>query len=220
MKSINKMFNRFISVSLSIFILTCMISCSFFESLDEDSGSSSESSSSVSINSLELKKTTLNMKVGSMDYISLTIKPQSEQKNLKLNWSYDESIIQCDTSSNWGVTITALKEGQTNLKCSYDGFDSTCIITVSGYEVGYEKTVEPYIYSNSTILQIKPDVTEKVFVSLYGGDAGDIDGYTWSIDNTSVASLQPTGQYCLVTAKQFHRYFRQVSALPLQNICL
>ena len=202
MKSINKMFNRFISVFLSIFILTCMISCSFFESLDEDSGSSSDSSSSVSINSLELKKTTLNMKVGSMDYISLTIKPQSEQKNLKLNWSYDESIIQCDTSSNWGVTITALKEGQTNLKCSYDGFDSTCIITVSGYEVGYEKTVEPYIYSNSTILQIKPDVTEKVFVSLYGGDAGDIDGYTWSIDNTSVASLQPTGQYCLVTAKQ------------------
>ena len=201
MKSINKLFNRQLSVTLLVFMLINMISCSFFESFDEDSGGSSDTPS-VSINSLTLAKSSLNMKVGSMDYVALNIKPQGEQKNLKLKWSYDESIIECDTSSNWGVTIKALKEGQTNLKCSYDGFDSTCIITVSGYEVGYEKIVEPYIYSNSTILQIKPDVTEKVFVSLYGGGAGDIDGYTWTVDNNSVASLQPTGQYCLVTAKQ------------------
>lgn len=87
------------------------------------------------------------------------------------------------------------------MQCSYDGYTATCIVTVAGYEAGYEEETEPYIYSNSNILQIAPDVTEKVFVSLYGGDAGDIDGYTWSINDTKVANIDPAGQYCLITGK-------------------
>ena len=150
---------------------------------------------------LAVGKSALSMKVGSMDYVSVSVKPQTEQKNIRLNWSYDESIIECDTSSNWGVTIKALAEGQTSLRCSYGGYDATCLVTVQGFEEGYEVTTEPYIYSNTTVLQTSPGVTEKVFVSLYGGDASDIDGYTWTADSPSVAAIQPTGQYCMITAK-------------------
>lgn len=178
-------------------IMTQIVSCKFFTSFMED-GTENQV---VEITSLSLGKSTLSMSVGGMDYVSVSIKPQTAQKEVTLTWSYDKSIIECDTSSNWGITITALKEGQTFLKCSYGGYDATCLVTVSGYSEGYESTTEPYIYSNTTVLQTSPGITEKVFVSLYGGDASDIDGYTWTIDNSSVATIQPTGQYCLITAK-------------------
>lgn len=155
----------------------------------------------VKISSLSFAKSTLSMKVGSMDYITIKVNPSTSQRDCEFKWSYDSKIISCDTASNFGVTITALAEGQTSLRCSYGGYDATCIITVSGFEQGYEETTEPYIYSNTSIIQTSPGVTEKVFVSLYGGDASDIDGYTWTIDNSSVATIQPTGQYCLITAK-------------------
>lgn len=188
-----------------IVLMNCLIffsfifsSCNFWASITKDN---STTNNSIEITSLSLGKSTLSMSVGGMDYVSVSIKPQTAQKEVALTWSYDKSIIECDTSSNWGVTITALKEGQTSLKCSYGGYDAICLITVSGYEEGYESTTEPYIYSNTTVIQTSPGITEKVFVSLYGGDASDIDGYTWTIDNSSVASIQPTGQYCLITAK-------------------
>ncbi len=190
-------FNRYaISTSVIIcLIASIFISCNFWSSI------TNPTTKSIPINSLSLGKSNLTMKVGSLDYISVSIKPQDAQKDVTLVWSYDRSIIKCDTTSNWGVTITALKEGQTSLRCSYGGYDATCLISVSGFEDGYETTTEPYIYSNTTILQTSPGITEKVFVSLYGGDVSDIDGYTWTIDNPTVATIQPTGQYCLITAK-------------------
>lgn len=183
-------------IALSSLILNLLPSCSFFTSLEDNS------SSEITINSLSLSKSTLEAQVGSMEYISVSVKPTSVQKDIKLNWSYDSSIIECDTSSSWGVTIKGLSEGQTTLRCSYGGYDSACLVTISGYAEPEETTTEPYIYSNYSILQTAPGVSEKVFVSLYGGDASDIDGYSWTVDNSSVATIQPTGQYCVITAKE------------------
>lgn len=174
--------------------LILFTSCGFFFGDDDDDDD-------VSIDSLALGKTTLTMKVGSMDYLSVKVSPQKVQKDVKLKWNYDNKIISCDMDSNFGVTIKALSEGQTSLRCSYGGYDATCIITVTGYTEGYEEVIEPYIYSNTTIIQTSPGISEKVFVSLYGGDASDIDGYTWTNENNSVATIQPTGQYCIISAK-------------------
>lgn len=207
MKSKNKIFLAFKVLCLAIAILLVALgaalafsSCSFFESLD-DNPALSASSSTVKVTGLSLAKNSLDMKVGSIDYIGVKAEPKEHQKNFKLHWTYDASIIKCDTDSSFGVAITGLKEGQTYLRCSCGGYDAACIVTVAGYEQGYEANVEPYIYSNSSILQTSPGVTEKVFVSLYGGNASDIDGYTWTIDNSSVAAIEPTGQYCLISAK-------------------
>ena len=177
-------------------LLLLISSCKFFTSMKEPE------SKTISINSLSLAKTSLSTQVGAMEYIQVLVKPNTVQKELKLKWSYDSSVIECDTSSNWGVTIKGLAEGQTTLRCSYEGYDATCIVTVNGFAENYENITEPYIYSNYSILQTTPGVSEKVFVSLYGGDASDIDGYNWTIDNSSVASIQPTGQYCIITAKE------------------
>ena len=83
-------------------VLAMFASCSFFSSFTEAS-----ETETVEITSLSLGKSNLSMKVGSMDYVSVSIKPQTVQKELLLSWSYDNSIIECDTSSNWGVTIKA-----------------------------------------------------------------------------------------------------------------
>lgn len=179
-----------------LFLAICFIfnSCRFFSSFsEEDLG--------IKITGLTMSKNQSNVSVGEMTYITVNIKPADVQKDVKLVWSYDSNIINADTSSAWGVTITGVKEGQTNLKCSYNGYEATCIVSVKGYAENYEESVEPYIYSNTTIIQTSPGVTEKVFCSLYGGTAADIDGYSWTIDNPSVASIEPTGQYCVVTAK-------------------
>ena len=39
-------------------------------------------------------------------------------------------------------------------------------------------------------------------VSLYNGSAEDINGYTWTIEDSAVAQLSPTGQYCELHAKK------------------
>ena len=184
--------NIFCAAALTAGIL--FSSCSFltsFENVDEK----------VSITSISLGKNALATSVGSKEYVSVNVKPANVQKDIKLSWTYDSNIIECDTSSNWGVTITGKAEGQTTLRCSYNGYDAACMVTVNGFAENYETTTEPYIYSNYSILQTSPGISEKVFVSLYGGDASDIDGYSWTIDNNSVASIQPTGQYCVITAK-------------------
>ena len=181
----------------AIYCMLCIFSaCKFFSSFSE-----TESDSGIQINGLTMSKSAVSVSVGEMTYITVNVKPMDVQKDVKLVWSYDTNIITADTSSAWGVTITGAKEGQTNLKCSYGGYEATCIVTVKGYAETYEETIEPYIYSNTSIIQTSPGVTEKVFCSLYGGTAADIDGYSWTIDNPSVASIEPTGQYCVITAK-------------------
>ena len=178
-------------------VLFCMVllfvSCNFFNSFSEEE-------QEIQITSLTLAKSNLSVSVGEMSYIAVSVKPTENQKDVVLTWTYDKNIISIEASS-WGATITGLKEGQTNLKCSYNGYESSCVIKVKGFAETYEEIVDPYIYSNTSIIQTAPGVSEKVFVSLYGGTAADIDGYSWTIDNPSVATIEPTGQYCMITAK-------------------
>ncbi|MCQ2588984.1 MAG: Ig-like domain-containing protein [Treponema sp.] len=189
-----KSFKHFIGFLFCVFT-GLFYSCNFFNTI------TGGEIGNVSITNLTLEKRGLALQVGEMDYISVKIKPDNVQKNVHLNWEYDDSIISCDTSSPWGITITGIKEGKTSLKCSYNGFDAVCMITVAGYAPGYTESVEPYIYSNTNILTTAPGVTERIYVSLYGGTAADIEGYNWTVDNPSIATINPSGQYCLITAK-------------------
>ena len=187
---------KVILLSLMTMIVSLFSSCKFWSSLEEPTPQTNQE-----ITSLKLSKSELETQVGDIVYINVSVTPKDIQKDIKLKWTYDDKILKCDTSSPWGITITGIKEGQSQLKCSYGGYDSSCIIKVKGFSDNAENTVEPYIYSNYTTLQIAPSVTERVNVSLFGGDNGDVGNYQWIIDNPSVASIQPTGQYCLITGK-------------------
>lgn len=76
----------------------------------------------------------------------------------------------------------------------------TVIATFEGYSESYNATVEPYIYSKTSILQLTPGNSERINVSLYNGTVSDNQNYSWTIENPSVAELSENGQYCVVKA--------------------
>ena len=173
------------------------VSCDFFADGDLDNSSSGNKPTPVQITSLKLEKSKLNLKVGSLEYINIEYKPSNAE--FKPSFSYDKTKIEVTSKDN-GVVVKGLEEGQTELTVSCNNRSATCIITVTGFEAGYEKTVEPYIYSNTNILQLSPGLSEKVFVSLYGGSVADINNYTWSVEDNTVCKVDPTGQYGLIKA--------------------
>lgn len=174
------------------------VSCDFFADGDLERKDTPETPSATKVSSLKLDKTKLNLKVGSIDYIGIIYRPTDA--DFEPFFTYDETKIEVTSQKN-GVIITGLQEGQTPFTVTCDECSATCIITVSGYEAGYEKTVDPYIYSNTNIIQLSPGLSEKVFVSLYGGSAADINSYTWSVEDKEVCNIEQTGQYCLIKAK-------------------
>lgn len=174
-------------------LVTLIIGCdSFFAD-----GNTNPDKAGVSISSLEFLRKTEVLSVGEIKYISLAVNPSSAKNKITPTWQYDSSIIKLEVSNNNAV-ITGLKQGQTSVVASYDGHSAVCVVTVSGFSETHVE--EPYMYSDTSIIQMSPNTTEKFFVSLYGGTVADIDSYTWTIDNSSVATISPTGQYCQVNA--------------------
>ena len=173
---------------LIILTLFGLISCSFFESMDN-------TPSIMLVTELKLSKKNFDIKVGSLEYIEVSYNPPLAF--YMPVYTYDENKIEV-TAQPDGLVIKGLEEGQTELTVASGYASATCIITVSGYEQGYEKVVEPYIYSNSSIIQLSPGMSEKVYVSLYGGDASDISNFVWTVDDPNVCSISSTGQYCLI----------------------
>ena len=174
-------------------------SCKFMADFFEDGNKSTETEEkNVKVNSLKLNKTLVSIKIGELSYIGYTI--SSNDSSYKPTWTYDNSIIKVSEEQN-GVVITGLKEGQTSLTATAKDKSATAIITVSGYAENYESQIDPYIYSSTSIVQMAPNESKKISVSLFNGTGADISDYTWTIDNMSTASIQPTGQYAVIQAQ-------------------
>ena len=172
-------------------------SCSFFD----DGIIDGPVDQGPTVTSISLQKNSLDLKVGQMTPLGISITPASASGN-PVTWSYDKEIISIQEISA-GAVITGLKEGQTTLMASCGGKSAACIIKVSGYTQEALQNVEPYITSNQSILQLSKGDTDKLSVSLYNGSASDIDGYSWTVvDNQNVLTLSPNGQHCIVTAKE------------------
>ena len=150
----------------------------------------------VEITSLKLSGSNVSVQVGGIAYLGFSTVPQV---SIKPSWTYETEIIEITENAN-GIVIKGLKEGETALTCTYQNQSATAIIKVSGFADTYVDTTEPYIYSNTTILQLKPGEQDNVYVSLYNGTVADIDSYKWSIENPAVAEISPTGQYCQIKA--------------------
>ncbi len=182
-------------ISVIFVVSLIFVSCDFFADGELEQTSDN---SSIRVTSIKLNKSKLELKVGSMEYISISYNPNNAKP--EPSFVYDKNVIEVSTQSN-GIVIKGIAEGQSEISVSADNCSATCIATVTGYEPGYEKIIEPYIYSNTNILQLSPGLSEKVFVSLYGGSAADINNYTWSVEDSNVCAIDPSGQYGLIKAK-------------------
>ncbi len=169
-------------------------SCDFFADGEKDNDSQANQEN---ISAIRLTATQLSTQVGGICYLGFSAVPSSY--SISPNWSFDDEIISIEKHAN-GIIIKGMKEGQSEITCSYQNRSATAIVTVSGYSENYVDTTEPYIYSDTTIIQMQPNDSETIHVSLYNGTAADINGYTWLIENPAVASISPTGQYCRISS--------------------
>lgn len=186
---------RFISLIATIMLFAFGLeSCNFISQMSE----TPSAKVTAKINSLRFIRSELSIKAGEIQMLQVSVSPSSEQKNVTPKYTYDNSVIKIQTNTQ-GVIITGLKEGVTPLTASYDGYEAICMIRVSGYAENYER--EPYIYSSFQIVQMSPGQTNQVHVSLYGGTAADMNGWSWQIeDNDSVVGLEQNGQYATLVA--------------------
>lgn len=187
----------FRSILIGIFLAILLGCPDFFN----DGNLEELANSAAKITSLSFQRKEVTLKAGEIGYNSLIVSPFSLKNKITPTWKYDELKIKVEASANNAV-ITGLHEGQTSLIAEYEGHSAISIIKISGFSDDYLDNQEPYIYSSTSILQMSPNTTEKIFVSLHGGTAADIDRYTWTVDNPSTVSITPTGQYCQVQAKQ------------------
>ena len=188
-----KIFKRFLTFFVSLFLIFSAASCELF--LDE----TEEKPLMQTLQSFKLSDTRATISVGEIKYISFTYYPITW---IFTSFSYDKSIIEVVESSLSGMVIKGIAEGQSSLSVSANGQSANCIVTVSGYAETYNAETNPYIYSNTSVLQLSPGSSQKICVSLYGGTVTDIENYSWTIDNSNIASVSPVGQYCVIEAKQ------------------
>lgn len=171
---------------LFISLILMATGCSFVASFIE------EEEDNISL-SFDKNKTSVSM--GAMDVINLTA--SEKQNSANISWSYDDSIIFAKTD-NYSAVITGLQPGTTTLTASCGSNSTSCIITVSSENYAVTIT-NPYVYTSSDFVSVSPNETVKISAALFGGTVADINGYTWSIDKTSVASLSTEGNYCWIT---------------------
>lgn len=178
-KSINYLLGLFI-------ILFSFSSCTFISSSTE------EPEVNVSL-SFDKSKTSVN--IGSMEVINL--KASSNQNSASISWSYNEKVIfaKCD---NYSAVITGLQPGTTTLTASCGSNSVSCVVTVTddNYVV---RVTNPYVYASTDYVHVNPNETVKISAALFGGTVADINGYSFTIDKPSVASLTTEGNYCWIT---------------------
>jgi hypothetical protein len=144
-------------------------------------------------------KKSVKLAAGATEYLSLSITPGSEQGKHRVLWQYDASKIAIHEDT-YGVLVSALAAGNTYIKATVEGISTTCIITIEGDEIIYNGV--PYIYSNISVIQMKPGTVETVSASLYGGQAYDLENFEWASSDSSVASVNSSRNNCVVTANR------------------
>lgn len=175
-----------------MFFFSMILSCNFFTSFSETDKNKN------TVNSIVFDKNALELSVGAMDIINVTIQSDNGQNKENVNWSYDNSIISA-TTDNYSIVITGIKPGTTTVKASCGGKSAQCALTVTAD--GDLRIENPYVYVSSDYVNIELGNTEKVSAALFGGTAADKNGFTFTSDKPGIASVYTEGNYCWITGK-------------------
>lgn len=144
-------------------------------------------------------RNSLELYVGSMDIINLTVDSSNGQQNESVSWEYDGSLVMAKTD-NYSIVLTGIAEGFATVRASCGGKSVSCTLRILASDESF-RIENPYVYVSSDFVSLEPGATDKVFASLYGGTSGDRDGFTFTSDKPGVASLYAEGNYCWITGK-------------------
>lgn len=171
--------------------------CHFFDSIE--TSISGETDFDGKVTSVTFSSTVMNVNKNESEYLQLTLSPSSNQGKCNVYWEYDENFISVK-SDNFGAVITGLTAGSTYIKAKCNGIVATCMISVLAD--GSEAETEPYIYSNYSVIELKPGDAATVISSLYGGSISDMEFFEWSIKDSAVADISYSRNNCIITAKK------------------
>lgn len=159
----------------------------------------SDSPPAESVSAVSFKKTTLTVPVGGSEYLPVTIKPAHLQNAVPVIWDYEADRVAINADA-YGVVITGRSEGSSYIKATVNGITATCMLTVQGAEGDY--TGQPYIYANLSVVELTPGSAQTVSVSLYGGQSFELEDFSFSAVDPSVAAITSSRNNCVVTALQ------------------
>jgi hypothetical protein len=165
------------------------LSCSLFLSPEDEA--------SEKITSIRFRKEKVELAVNGSEYLQFSVTPAGIQNTARFDWQFDETMVSL-SPDNYGAVITGVSEGNTFIKCSANGITATALVSISGYDDSFMG--EPYIYSNTQVIELTPGSTKTVSVSLYGGTSADLEDFTWSTSDWAVADISSGRNNCLVKA--------------------
>lgn len=177
-----------ISSIFIIALIAAVSSCNFIKSFVEEA---------EDVRSVSFDKKMVHVAQGAMDIVSLKIDSRSGQSNVSVSWEYDSQIIaaKCD---NYGIVITGIKEGSTVVKAAAGGKTAACTVRVLSIQKPSVLT-HPYVYTSQDFVSVTPSQTAKIHASIYGLPHADVNGFSFTIDKPSVASIHTEGNYCFLT---------------------
>lgn len=184
---------KFISL-IGILSLLYLSSCSLFLTPE------SEQKDTPSITALKLTKSSVMLGVGGIEYVGITIAPSSIQAKSNVSYSVTDSSIVTVDGDSFGFSLVGKKSGNTTVRISCNGYSATCVVSVSGIDPTIENA--PQITSNTIALELEKGTSKRVQVSLTGGSAADMSNFSWSIDKSSIATIDGSGQTAYITAKE------------------
>lgn len=177
-----------IASAIALALLTA--SCSLFLSAEKDEN--------VAVNSLSFSKTTLSLGIGGIEYLTLSINPSEAKKSAHIEYTYDDTIIKV-TGDSSGASVSGLRNGNTILMAKADGQTAACVIGVSGIDPVTENA--PFISTTMPVVELEAGTTKKVIVSLSKGSSAEMSRFSWSIDKSSIATVEASGQNGIISAK-------------------
>lgn len=192
------LFKKFFIKNLIIFLLiinSIFSSCSFWEETFTPP---------IDFNSLvtevNFSVNTINVNVGEKVNFNLRINPSEYQNIVLILWETgknenNEDLIEI-TTDNYGAVLTGKKAGSTWVKATCNGIVATCLVNVISNND--DLNFSPYIYSNEAVVEMLPETTYTLQTSLYGGTIEDMEDFTWTVSNSSVAEIIPGRNNCIV----------------------
>lgn len=170
--------------------------CSFFSSVEE---SINGKSYDADVTNVSFSVSTMNVNENESEYLQLSLSPKSNQGKCSVSWEYDSEHISAKTD-NFGAIITGVKAGPAYIKASCNGIVATCLVSV--VSAGDDTGGNPYIYSNYSVVQMRPGDSTTVTASLYGGSISDMENFQWEIKDASVAEIDYARNSCVISAKK------------------
>ncbi len=177
-------------IALALIFSLMTASCSLFLS--------GETNESTSIDSLSFSRDTLSLGIGGMEYLSLSIRPTDAKKNARIEYTFDNSIISVSGDSS-GAAVTGLRNGNTVLIAKTGSVSAACVIGVTGIDPITENA--PYISTSMPVVEMEAGTTKNVLVTLSKGSSAEMARFSWSIDKSSIATVEASGQNGIISAK-------------------